>query len=324
MISMRALLCCLLPFFAAVGYTQTAVTDYSKSVNWAVLPGAYPQSLLTEFSEIQSKDVDVFYVYPTFLLDDKDRRWNFPVTDTIHREKVTGTAVPLQASAWCSSGNLYVPFYQQAHIRSYYELDSGGYDALMVAYKDVCAAFDYYLANYNHGKGIILAGHSQGSTHISMLLRDYFDGKDLQKKLVAAYIPGIGIDTTMYSTISLMTNKEEIGGYVTWNTFRKKFDMRQYKWYKGKAVINPITWDKSLVASSKDHLGFLFSNGKMYRHSVTVHLADGVIWIKPPKFPYRYLAFTMKNYHAGDVNLFWEDIRINSLLRVQKYLESTR
>jgi hypothetical protein len=246
------------------------------------------------------------------------------VGDSTHRTKVTETAVPLQASAWCSAGNLYVPFYQQAHIRSYYALDSGGYDALMLAYKDVCAAFEYYLMNYNHGKGIILAGHSQGSTHISMLLRDYFDGKELQNKLVAAYIPGIGIDTTMYSTISLMTNKEEIGGYVTWNTFRKKFDMRQYKWYKGKAVINPITWDKSPIATSKEHLGFLFSNGKMYRHSVTTHLADGVIWINPPKFPYRYLAFTMKNYHAGDINLFWEDIRVNSLLRVQKYLESTR
>lgn len=324
MIHVRAILFCLISFFAASTFGQTPVTDYSNAGNWAVMPGAYPKSLLTEFSEIKSEDVDVFYVYPTFLLDAKDQRWNYPINDSIHREKVVGTAVPLQASAWCSAGNLYVPFYQQAHIRSYYELDSGGYDALMLAYKDVCAAFEYYIANYNNGKGIILAGHSQGSTHLSMLLRDYFDGKELQNKLIAAYIPGIGIDTTMYSTISLMTNKEEIGGYVTWNTFRKKFDMRQYKWYKGKAVINPITWDKSLVASSKEHLGFLFSNGKMYRHSVTTHLADGVIWINPPKFPFRYLAFTMKNYHAGDINLFWEDIRVNSLLRVQKYLDSKR
>jgi len=322
MIHVRAILFCLICFFAVPLYSQTAVTDYSNSENWAVLPGAYPKSLSIEFSEIQSNDVDVFYVYPTFLLDGKDPRWNYPINDSIHREKVIGTAVPLQASAWCSAGNLYAPFYQQAHIRSYYTLDSGGYDALMLAYKDISAAFDYYLENYNHGKGIILAGHSQGSTHISMLLKDYFDGKELQNQLVAAYIPGIGIDTTMYSSISLMTNREEIGGYVTWNTFRKKFDMRQYKWYKGKAVINPITWDRSPIATYKEHLGFLFSNGKMYRHSVTTHLADGVIWINPPKFPYRYLAFTMKNYHAGDVNLFWEDIRVNSVLRANKYIES--
>jgi len=324
MIHLRAIHFCLFSFIAVAICAQTTVTDYTNSGNWAVMPGAYPKSLSTEFSEIQSNSVDVFYVYPTFLLDDKDHRWNYPINDSIHREKVLGTAVPLQASAWCSAGNLYVPFYQQAHIRSYYALDSGGYEALMLAYKDICAAFDHYLAHFNNGKGIILAGHSQGSTHLSMLLRDYFDGKELQKKLIAAYIPGIGIDTTMYSTISLMTKKDEIGGYVTWNTFRKKFDMRQYKWYKGKAVINPITWDKSIVASSEEHLGFLFSNGKMYRHSVTTHLADGVIWINPPKFPFRYLAFTMKNYHAGDINLFWEDIRVNSLLRVKKYLDSKR
>lgn len=317
-----AIFLCLISLFGANLSAQTPATDYSNAANWAVLPGSYPKSLLTEWSDTQNESVDVFYVYPTFLLDGKDARWNYPINDSIHREKVIGTAVPLQASAWLAAGNLYVPFYQQAHIRSYYTLDSGGYDALMLAYKDVSAAFEYYLANYNHGKGIILAGHSQGSTHISMLLKKYFDGKELQNQLVAAYIPGIGIDTTMYSTISLMTNKEEIGGFVTWNTFRKKFDIKQYKWYKGKAVINPVTWDKSPIATSKQHLGFLFSNGKMYRHSVTTHLADGVIWINPPKFPFRYLAFTMKNYHAGDVNLFWEDIRVNSILRAKKYIQS--
>jgi hypothetical protein len=31
------------------------------------------------------------------------------------------------------------------------------------------------------------------------------------------------------------------------------------------------------------------------------------------------LAFTMQNYHSGDVNLFWEDIRENALLRVQRF-----
>jgi hypothetical protein len=27
----------------------------------------------------------------------------------------------------------------------------------------------------------------------------------------------------------------------------------------------------------------------------------------------------LRNYHTGDVNLFWEDIRENSLLRVQSF-----
>jgi len=30
----------------------------------------------------------------------------------------------------------------------------------------------------------------------------------------------------------------------------------------------------------------------------------------------------IKNYHSGDINLFWQDIRENSQLRLKTYLES--
>jgi hypothetical protein len=140
--------------------------------------------------------------------------------------------------------------------------------------------------------------------------------------LVAAYIPGIGIDTNEFKTIRLMTTPGETGGFVTWNTFKRKLDQQQYKWYKGKAVVNPVTWDLEVNVDKKEHKGFLFSNGKLYEHSFNTHLSDGIIWISTPHFPYRYLSFTMKNYHVGDVNLFWEDIRQNALLRSQNYLRA--
>jgi hypothetical protein len=119
-----------------------------------------------------------------------------------------------------------------------------------------------------------------------------------------------------------MKSPDQINGFVTWNTFKKKFDKGKYKWYQGKAVINPVTWDTTSMASKEQHQGFLFNNGKMYRNSFKTYLADGVIWITTPKFPYRYLAFTMSEYHVGDVNLFWDDIRLNARLRSEKYLES--
>lgn len=118
-----------------------------------------------------------------------------------------------------------------------------------------------------------------------------------------------------------MLNKDEVGGFVTWNTFKKKFDEKQYHFYEGKAVVNPVTWDTSSVAGRKLHQGFLFRNGKMYEHSFSTHLADGVIWISTPHFPYRFVSFKMKHYHVGDINLFWEDIHQNSVLRAGRYLE---
>jgi hypothetical protein len=164
--------------------------DYSLTQNWAVLPGAYPSGLQSKVSDTTLwADVDVFYVYPTLLLDKKDERWNVDLADREQQKKVIESAVKYQASAWADAGRMYVPFYRQAHIRSYYTLEEGGRDALLFAYEDVKNAFQYYLDHYNHGRPIILAGHSQGSTHLRMILRDFFDNKPLQSQLVAAYIP---------------------------------------------------------------------------------------------------------------------------------------
>jgi hypothetical protein len=31
------------------------------------------------------------------------------------------------------------------------------------------------------------------------------------------------------------------------------------------------------------------------------------------------MSLTMRNYHIGDINLFWQDIRENARLRVQAF-----
>jgi hypothetical protein len=304
---------------------QEGAPDYSSDQSWAVIPGNYGEDLSEFIFDVPYNEVDVFYVYPTLLVAKSDKRWNVDMDDERHKNKVRSSAVVYQASAWANTGNLYVPFYRQAHLRSYDELDSGGREALLKAYADVKSAFEYYLKHFNKGKGIILAGHSQGSTILALLVEELFDNTELQKQLIAAYLPGIGLEKNRYKKIRLMTSEEETGGYVTWNTYKKKYDLELYdKWHKGKSVINPVTWDTSVFASREKHKGFLFSNGKMYTQSFDTHLGDGVIWITRPHFPYRYMSFGMKNYHIGDVNLFWEDIRINSRLRAQQYLKQNQ
>ena len=307
----------LLAYTGCVAFTQKV--DYADTSNWAVLP-THSTINFSYFTKPVNDSIDVFYVYPTLITSSADKRWNVSIDDKEQQKKVY-SVVKYQASAWSSAGNVYVPYYRQAHLRSYFNLDSGGREALLFAYEDVKEAFEYYLKNFNKGKGIILAGHSQGTTHVSMLLRDFFDGKDLQKQLVAAYLPGIGIPLDEYKTIPLMTHPDEIGGFVSWNTCKRRVHKISYKWYHGKAAINPVTWDSSAVAGRKLHKGFLFSNDKMYKHSFTTHLDNGIVWVTVPHFPYRFLAFTMKNYHIGDINFFWEDIRENALLRCQNYLK---
>ena len=305
---------------------KAQVVDYSNPVNWAVLP-TFENKAIQPFikDSFWIRQADVFYVYPTLHLNKRDTTWNISIENSKQRDKVINQAVHFQASTWAESGRMFVPFYRQAHIRAYFEMSNGGREALLKAYSDVRESFIYYLKNYNQGRPIILAGHSQGSTHISMLLKEFFDGTDLQKQLVAAYMPGIGIDQNMYNSLKLLNNPADNHGFLVWNTFKKKLNKDQYeKWYKGKMVINPVTWDLSAIANKERHKGFLFWNEKMYCKSFSTHLIDGAIWITTPRFPYRYLAMTMDDFHAGDVNLFWEDIRVNSKLRLRNYFNVTK
>ena len=316
----------ILFIFSSLQYFFLAAqsVNYATTSNWAVQPNNIPKVLLPYLKDTTNNSkADVFYVYPTLFLDKKDERWNIPIDDTSFRKKIIDNAVRFQASAWIESGRMFVPFYRQAHIRSYRNLENGGREALLFAYSDVKAAFQYYLDQFNEGKPIILAGHSQGSTHLTLLLKDFFDGKELQNQLVAAYLPGIGLKKNEFVTIPLMTAPNQIGGFVSWNTFKRRLNQEKFDmWYKGKAVVNPVTWNSDKVAERKTHKGFLFSNNKIYSQSFSTHLIDGAIWISTPHFPYRSMAWTMDDYHIGDINLFWEDVKLNSKERLNEYFKN--
>ncbi len=300
--------------------------DYTKERSWAVLPTVYPENL-KHWQTVDSLFADVFYIYPTLNVESEDLRWNIPVTDVKQHDKIINKAVYFQASAFINAGELYVPIYRQAHLRAYFSPynKNEGKKALDLAYSDVKDAFEVYLKKYNNGKPIIIAAHSQGTTHAIRLLKDFFDGKPLQNKLVIAYLPGIGIKKEVFKHIPLLTSPTQTGGFVTWNTYKKNYYPKSYDlWFKGKAVTNPITWDNTLETNRDAHKGFLFTNGKLYKHALKVYVKDGLLWTTLPRFPYRIFALRKKRYHTGDINLFWEDIRENAVLRVQSYFEKTK
>ena len=179
-----------------------AAPDYSNSKYWAVLPGQYPESLKEIATVSVDKNTDVFFVYPTLLTNKKDPLWNADVNRADLRKAVIDQSVKYQASAFAKAGNLYVPFYRQSHYKIYVPpYDKQEKDSRMIAYQDVKAAFAYYLENYNQGRPIIIASHSQGSIMCGMLLKEFFDGKTLQKQLIAAYLIGTKVVADEFSYI---------------------------------------------------------------------------------------------------------------------------
>lgn len=296
--------------------------NYEDESNWAVLPNTYSEEL-KEFSskEIDTLQADVFYVYPTLNTEKEDLRWNVPINDIEQQNKVLNKTVLFQASAFATSGKLYVPYYRQAHLRSYSMLKNGGEEALLLAYSDVKKAFEIYLKKYNNGRPIIIASHSQGSTHTKFLLRDFFDNKPLQKQLIAAYVVGTIAKTDLFKTIKPMTKPNETGGFVGWNTFKKGHYSKKGKdYFKGSVTTNPITWNLDKTTELHQHKGFLYSNKQIYKNALKVEITDGLVWSTNPKFPMRFFMFFMKNYHVGDINLFWKDIQQNAELRTNTWL----
>ena len=60
-------------------------------------------------------------------------------------------------------------------------------------YHDVLDAWNYYLAHDNHGRGVVLIGHSQGSGVLTELIAKEIDGKPAQARLVSAILMGTAL-----------------------------------------------------------------------------------------------------------------------------------
>ncbi len=324
-ITLTLLLSCK-TMYKTLPFSETEIPqapDYTNSFYWAVLPGQYPKELIEITGEFENKLVDVFFIYPTLLTDNKDPAWNADLSREELRKDVLNKSVKFQASSWSEAGNIYVPFYRQSHYKTFvppYDLD--GPPSWKIAYADVSRAFEYYLENYNNGRGIIIAGHSQGSIMAKELIKNYFDGKDLQKLLIAAYLPGVSIKPNELGSIKSMNNAEDIGGFVSWNTYKKNNYPKTYeKWYKGGITTNPITWDKSIVTLREKHLGILNADEVIYDSAVSIEVIDGLLWSTVPKIPKRFLLSFIKSYHFADVNLFWKDIEKNAQLRANQWIK---
>lgn len=310
-------------------FAATAVPlapDYSNQKYWAVLPGQYPEDLKEITGDYVEKSADVFFVYPTLLTDKKDPLWNADINREDLRKDVITQSVKFQASAFAKAGNLYVPFYRQSHYKIYVPpYNAQEEDSRMIAYQDIKAAFQYYLAHYNQGRPIIIASHSQGSIMCGMLLKEFFDGTPLQKQLVAAYIPGVKIQDKEFEQLKKMETPLATGGYLSWNTYkRKNYPSTYEKWYKGATTTNPVSWDNTPATTFEQHLGVLNADGEIYPNALKLQVVDGLIWSSVPKIPKRFFLSFIKNYHFADINLFWKDIEKNAVDRVNEWQQNNR
>ena len=304
---------------------EIAKPNYSENDSWAVLPDNFPDEISQFKIDGEKKEADVFFIYPTLIDARNQREWNSDIWNKEIREDVINRPIKYQASAWIDAGNLYVPFYRQAHIRVFNEkFKVEGKKALDLAYSDIKEAFTYYLKNFNNNKPFIIASHSQGTVHAKRIISEFIDGKELQKKLIAAYLVGIKVTEDEFDNIKPMNSPDEIGGFVSWNTFKfNKYpkDDNYERWFKGGVTSNPITWDDSKETKKESHKGVLYRDLTIFPKNINIKLVDGIVWSSLPNIPGKFFLRPVRSYHFADINLFWVDIRENAKLRVEQWFK---
>lgn len=323
----KILTLCLLIF----GFTAQAqrAPDYNNLHDWAAHPWKkdLADSVHATFNgEQRDSSVDVFFIHPTSYTHNlRTKVWNGNLDDEELNAATDKGSILNQASVFNAQARVFAPRYRQAHLKAFFlSKNPKSKEALNFAYADVKAAFEFYLKHYNNGRPIIIATHSQGTHHGIRLMQEFFDGKPLQKQLVCAYLVGWTVMKNDFKNIALSASPEQTGCYVTWRSFKHGF-IDKYSKAAGKNVItcsNPISWDTSSALTPRaQHTGAMKANLEAFLPQlaeVEVNGTYGILWVKLTDHEMGN-NHRLKNYHVGDYNLFYADVRKNVAQRIKAF-----
>jgi len=235
---MISILAAALALAAPAQAAPTAAPDYRNPDNWLCRPGrdgdACTQDLdatviaadgkrtLEKFVPAADPKFDCFYVYPTVSLDTTPNSDMNPGPEELR-------VVQFQAQRFRAQCRVFAPIYRQVTLVALRALMTGGTPAIdrAMAYNDVKAAWDDYLAHDNHGRGVVLIGHSQGSLVLTQLIAREIDGKPVQKQIISAMLLGANVGVPegkdvggAFKAMPLCRKDDQTGCVVTYVSFR--------------------------------------------------------------------------------------------------------
>lgn len=167
--------------------------------------------------------VDCFYVYPTISGE-----------STINSDLAIGVrqaeVAIAQASRFSQICRVYAPVYRQITLSALKHPGRITRADALIAYDSVLSAFHTYLAHYNHGRGIVFIGHSQGASILIKLLQDQVDDRPaLRRRLVSAILLGGNVTVAKGRTVGgdfkhipLCTSTTQTRCVVAYSTFASK------------------------------------------------------------------------------------------------------
>jgi hypothetical protein len=214
------------------GRAQAGV-DYSDPANWLCRPGRADACSAPLASTVVAPDtgtlsrrayapdpdapIDCFYVYPTVSQD--------PAANAgIAAGPEERRAAASQFARFGASCRTFAPLYRQTTVAAMRGQAEGADRGL--AYRDVRDAWRSYLAHDNHGRGVVLIGHSQGASLLARLAAEEIDGRPGQRQLVSMILPGGRIQVAAgkdvggaFQHIPLCHGPDQTGCVITYSAY---------------------------------------------------------------------------------------------------------
>jgi DUF3089 family protein len=214
-----------------------AKNDYANGENWLCRPGradacaadlsttvisAGGKMMREEFAADPNAPIDCFYIYPTVSNDPGGNSDMIPGPE----EKLVART---QFARFGSKCKLYAPMYRQVTLTALIAGETGHPIPVnrLLAYNDVVDAWNYYLAHDNHGRGVVLIGHSQGSLMLTPLIKNEIDGKPVQARIISALLIGTSLPVPVgkdiggaFQHIPLCHSANQIECVITYSSYR--------------------------------------------------------------------------------------------------------
>ncbi len=210
----------------SAGAAEPVPPDYARPSAWLCRPGhegvcvaglhalaVAPDGERTPlpFAVATAPALDCFYVYPTVSRERARHAAAVPAAEVVETARA-------QAGWLASRCRLFVPLYRQVTLAGLAAgMAEGGVD-WHVPYSDVRAAWRHYLAHDNHGRGVVLVGHSQGTVLLRQLIDEEIEGRPAQRLLVSAFLAG-SPQGTAFPGIGPCRHAGDTGCVYVWGSF---------------------------------------------------------------------------------------------------------
>ncbi len=185
---------------------------------------------IDDIKPVKDPKIDCFYVYPT-VSDQKTPQANLAIDP---EERSIALYQAAYYSRYC---RVFAPIYRQFTLGGIGAVPSSTTTAATppqagpanpaTAYADVLAAWRTYLKQFNHGRGVVFIGHSQGSGELEQLISREVDNQpSVRKLMVSAIILGGNVTVKdgqdvggTFQHIPACRSTQQLGCVVAFSTF---------------------------------------------------------------------------------------------------------